>query len=249
MPIILVVEGLTDATFFMELFIRLYLHQASVNYVDRRGRSNIPRGVTGVGSDGSVLEVEFRNQEGKTSIPESINALLGTRVNVFTVAQDIDRSTGDEAFESIRRLLQAQQAQQWTVSGSQSLSLVHGGGAIKVLPMGLDDDATLVALGIKKHELEDYLIKLMFEDAHLRENAPELQELISQILPTIRCHDGPFDSSKEVFQLIKPLVQHGFSDTGVLQKLIRDADPNILRAVVGPLLTDVEQAFGVVPLS
>lgn len=49
--------------------------------------------------------------------------------------------------------------------------------------------------------------------------------------------------------MIKPIVQHGFSDVGVVQKLVRDADIGILRSVVGPLLADVEQAFGVEPLT
>ena len=64
-----------------------------------------------------------------------------------------------------------------------------------------------------------------------------------QILPPIRNSDGAFDKSKEIFQLIKPLVQHSFSDTGVVEKVVWDADEAILRSVLAPLLVDVEQAF------
>ena len=99
-------------------------------------------------------------------------------------------------------------------------------------------------MGVTKHELEDYLIKLMLEDESLRPGVTDLRQLILEIVPIIRSHDGLFDSGKEIFQLIKPIVQHGFSDTGVIRKLIGDANADILRSVLAPVLKDLEQSLG-----
>jgi hypothetical protein len=111
--------------------------------------------------------------------------------------------------------------------------------------MGLYQDGTLAALGVTSHAMEDYLIKLLLQDAGLRQRAPELRGLLMEILPTIRRYDGNFDSSKEIFQLIKPIVQHGFSDTGAVESLFRNGQPGILQSVLTPLLPDVQRAFGV----
>ena len=118
------------------------------------------------------------------------------------------------------------------------------GRTIYVLAMGMYQDPELNDLGISKHALEDYLLKLVLEDPTLQVNVRELRVLLDSILPSVRNHDGRFDSTKDLFQLIKPLVQLGFNDTGVVQKMIEDADENILRSVLAPLLHDLDRALG-----
>jgi len=110
--------------------------------------------------------------------------------------------------------------------------------------MGLEGDTTISSLGIAKHELEDYLVKIILEDPGLHNNATDLPGLLFEILPAIRAHDGPFDSGKELFQLVKPIVQHGFSDTAVVRKVIQVADEDVLRSTLSSILTDLESALG-----
>ena len=252
MPQILVLEGLTDATFFQELISRLYLRDAERLYSDLPGRRNMPAGVRGLTSNGTLQDIEFRylrtpgedSTGGKAQLPDIIRGLLDEEVRDFAVAQDLDGDSRGLVLQSIGDVVHRHLGITEQRRRDSSPQIAFDNGTIMVLPMGLDQDDELVGLGITEHSLEDYLIKLILEDAALRERAPELQSLLLAILPAIREKDGPFNKSKELFQLIKPIVQHGFSDTGVVQKLIRDADENILRSVLAPLLDDMERAFG-----
>jgi hypothetical protein len=242
MPRILVVEGLTDATFFQDLLSRLYLGDTKVEYGRQPGRRNIPTVVRGTQSDGTILEVEFRNQEGRSNIPDAIRELLTQGVLSFAVAQDIDDRSPEQTLQSIQGTVYSHLGLN-PPRGPAAKKIVVEGRTVDVIPIGLYQDATLTSLGITRHAMEDYLIKVFLEDAGLRQRAPELQGLLSEILPTIRRFDGSFNSSKELFQLIKPVVQHGFSDTGVVNKCFTDADPDILRSVLAPVLADVEQTL------
>ena len=203
-------------------------------------------------STGTQQNVEFRYLRtpgedptgGKAQLPGIIRGLLDEEVWDFAVAQDLDGDSRDQVLQSIGDVVYRHLGITGQRRRDSSPHITFDNGTIMVLPIGLDQDDELVGLGITEHSLEDYLIKLILEDAALRERAPELQSLLLAILPAIREKDGPFDKGKEVFQLIKPIVQHGFSDTGVVEKLVRDADEAILRSVLAPLLSDMERAFG-----
>ena len=252
MPQILVLEGLTDATFFQELISRLYLRDAERLYSDLPGRRNMPAGLRGLTSTGTQHEIEFRyfripgedSTGGKAQSPDIVRGLLDGAVWDFAVAQDLDGDSRDQILQSIGDVVYTHLGMSGQGAFDPSGQIAFDNGTITVLPIGLDQDDGLVELGITQHSLEDYLTKLILEDVALRQRTPELRSLLLRILPAIREKDGPFNKSKEVFQLIKPLIQHGFSDTGVVQKLIRDADEDILRTILGPLLNDMERAFG-----
>jgi hypothetical protein len=106
--------------------------------------------------------------------------------------------------------------------------------------MGLTDDPDINALGITSHSMEDYLIKLLLLDESLR--PARFGELIAELIETIRRYDLAFDSSKDLFQLVKPVIKLGFSDTGVVEALFQRANPTTLHSVVDPLLGRLEQA-------
>jgi len=252
MPELLVLEGLTDAAFFQELISRLYLPDAERRYSDLPLRRNMPAGVRGLTSNGSLHDIEFRYLRtpgedptgGKAQLPGIVRGLLDEGVWDFAVAQDLDGDSRNQVLQSIGDVVYTHLGMSRQGDFDPSGQIAFDNGTIMVLPIGLDQDDELAGLGITEHSLEDYLIKLILEDTALRERVPELQSLLLAILPKIREKDGPFNKSKEVFQLVKPIIQHGFSDTGVVQKLIRDADESILRSVLAPLLSDMEEAFG-----
>jgi hypothetical protein len=249
---ILVVEGLTDAVFFQELLIRLYLREFNRETRPIPGREHFPSGVTGLLRDDSTLEVGFRYTEdrppgGISQIPPHIRALLETQVLTFVVAADIDDRTPDQVLQSITRVVCTHLGIPTSKLSVRSHTLALEGGSVTAVPVGLYQDPLQAQLGVSRHAVEDYLTKLILEDAGLRQECPELGQLLSEIIPVIQKHDGNFDSSKELFQLIKPMVKHGFSDVGVVQKVIRDCDEAILRAVLAPILDDLESGLGLNP--
>ena len=105
-----------------------------------------------------------------------------------------------------------------------------------MIPMGLYDDADLKALGIASRSMEDYLIKLLIADASLRQDVPQLRQLLDMLLLTVRAepYNLPFDSSKQVFQLIKSILKR-YSDTGIVRWLLERANKNVFKSVTGTL--------------
>ena len=101
-----------------------------------------------------------------------------------------------------------------------------GDVTIGVIPMGLADDSELSELGINRHAMEDYLIKLLLHDQALTRDVSDFRQLMLDLTLRIREQGPPFDSSKEVFQLAKPIVKHGFSDTGTVEALFERATPS-----------------------
>ena len=243
----LVVEGLTDAAFFQEIFLRLYLHDGSKTKETRVGRENIAAGVVGISADGRPVVIDFLNRGGKRETSEVIRGLFLANITEFTVSQDVDRGSNEKTIETINA--QVGSAVQFTSRESETEETRTISPDVRVIPMGLPQNQTLAELGVAKHELEDYLVLLILRDPGLRESLPDLEPLLKEMLPKIRENDGPFDSSKEIFQLIKPLVQHGFSDVGVIQKIIPSVDLQVLKTVLGPLLGRMDTAFGLGPLA
>jgi hypothetical protein len=241
----LLVEGLTDAAFFQHLFGKLYLQGLTFRSGPRPGRENIPASFQGTLPGGTVLEVNLTIAGDKGQIRPTIGALLRRDITDLVVAEDIDDGGPDQVVQSIRDSVYDHLELPRPTGQTANRKIEVEGRTVHVIPMGLYQDSTLASLGITSHAMEDYLIRLLMEDADLRQRAPELRGLLSEILPTVRRYDGAFDSSKDLFQLIKPIVQHSFSDVGVVKKLIEDVEIGILRTVVSPLLADLDRAFGV----
>lgn len=238
----LIIEGLTDAAFFQQLLLRLFLSDGEKTVGNRLGRENVARGVKGVSADGRIIDINFLILDGKHGPQEVVTTLLNTGVVSFTVAQDIDRGTVDETVDSIRDMVRSISGHTGSSEHLDQQSEVEPD--VRVIPMGLPDDESLRALGVVKHEMEDYLVALALQDEVLRENVPELRQALDAMLPIVREKDGAFDSGKEIFQIIKPLVQLGFSDTGLAESFITKADPDVLKSVLAPLIEDMERALG-----
>lgn len=251
MPEILILEGLTDATFFQEVLVRFYLHDAHRLYMEAPGRRNMPAGVLGTATGGNELQVDFRYSRqdseevegGKDQITAAIRLLLDGGVHSFAVSQDIDNGTPEQIVQSVSDVARSCLGAASVTLNDDISQIQLPLGNVTVMPMGLFNDALLSELGVTKHELEDYLIKLLLEDENLRKEAPELGTLLARILPDIRKIDGTFNSGKEVFQLIKPIVHIGVSDTGAIRRIIRTGDEDILRSVLAPLLEDLDRAL------
>ena len=252
----LVVEGITDAMFFCEL-VRLYLSDVTVDYMDQSGKRRIPEAVRGLRADGSVLELEFRNQDpetggGKDQIPQAVTALIrGGGVTTLAVAQDFNSRPPDSVVESMKDVVlnllggavEKTTEEKFRVQNI-ALRQIRVGQSVTVgvIPMGLYDDPDLDDLGITSHAMEDYLIKLLLLDGSLRRNVPRFHQLIDELIQIIKRYNVTFDSSKDLFQLVKPIIKHGFSDTGVVQWAFQNADQDILRSVIDPLFDRLERA-------
>ena len=86
------------------------------------------------------------------------------------------------------------------------------------------------------------MIKLLLLDEPLRLEVPDFRQLIEELIQTIRRYNVPFDSTKESFQLVKPIIKHGFADTGVVQALFQNANQHTLNSVMDQVIERLELA-------
>ena len=218
MPIIpIVVEGDTDQAFFNQVpLLRL---------------------------SSKELSLEPRNAKGRGKLQKVVKGLLADGVTQLIVAEDLNGRTEEQVIQSHKDSIS-------TSIGRHATDLSPSGDkfrvqdvVVAVVPMGLPGDRDLGDLGITSHSMEDYLIRLLLEDASLRPAVPRFRDLIRELIDTIRRYDVSFNSTKELFQLVKPIIKHGFSDTGVVEALFQNAKPDVLHSVMDPLLDRLEQAI------
>ncbi len=244
------VEGITDAVFFSSL-LRRYLSDVRIEPMPQR--RGIPASAEGTRSDGSILELEFRNQapergEGVGRIPDAIGALIrGGNVTQLAVARDLDENSREEVVDSIRGTvvnllggpLENISPGKFRVQNSRVQQVSTGQWiTVGVIPMGEPEDPDLQALDITHHAMEDYLVRMLLKDSRL----PDGTRLLEELVGTIRGYGVTFDSTKELFQLVKPIVKLGYSDTGVVEALFENTAPNTLRSVIDPVFHRLESA-------
>ncbi len=221
MPAIpIVVEGPTDVAFFRKLASLVPLLP---------GTSLEPR-------------TPGENRGGRNNIPGAVEALVTAGVERLILAEDFNGKTPDQIIQSHRDTVSRHLGHSATdLSDTGDMFRVQN-VTVVVIPMGLYDDPDLNALGITSHSMEDYLIKLLLLDESLRPAGPRFRQLIEGLIQTIRNYGVTFDSSKEMFQLVKPVIKHGFSDTGVVEALFEKASPEHLQTVMDPLIDRLERA-------
>ena len=255
----LVVEGLTDAVFFSQL-VKFFVPDADVRPIDRQGKERIPAAVTGsLRHDAPAIELEFRNHvqakdegTGKPAIPDVVTSLIRSGVRHVLAAADLNGDAPEDTVNSLKsalRNLLGSEPQDITQRkfSIRNETLTEAGlppGAsvvVGVIPMGLYEDSDLGRLGITEHEMEDYLIKVFLLDRSLRPEVAELAALTATLADTILNHNLAFAKSKELFQLMKPLVQLGLQDTTVVRRIFGRANHDVLRAVMGPLFSELQE--------
>ena len=220
MPIIpVVVEGDTDVVFFNQLAKLLSLP--------------------------ADISLEPRPAYGKGNIPIAVRPFLAPGMfSQVVVVEDINHRTPGQIVQSHRDSISAFLGQSVIDISESGEKFRVGDVTVSVIPMGLHDDPDLDALGITSHAMEDYLVKLLLSDESLRPEVPQLRELIEDLIRTIRDYGVTLDSSKDLFQLVKPIIKRGFSDTRVVRSLFENAAPGILRSVMAPILARLESAAG-----
>ncbi len=183
----------------------------------------------------------------RQKIQDAVKAQLSAGTEQIIVAEDLNGRNAQQVVQSHRDSVSNHlESPAISLSDPQDLFQI-GDVTLAVIPMGLQNDPDLIALGITNHAMEDYLIKLLLLDEGLRRAVPGFGNLVSQLASTIRSYNVPFDSSKDFFQLIKPIIKEGYSDTGVLEGLFWNSNPAMLRRVTGPLLERLERAGSVQP--
>ena len=223
----LLVEGDTNAAFFDRLITHLSLAHAT--------------------------DLEIRNVQGRSNLQPEVKALITARVSQLIITEDLDDRTEPQIVEPYKQAVSGflghpvanisgflgRPVANLSPSGD---SFQAGKVTVTVIPMGLPNDPDLIALGITSHALEDYLIRLLLDDESLRPEVPRFRELIEELVGTIRRYDLGFDSTKELFQLVKPIIKLGFSDTGVVQALFEKANQDHLHAAIDPLIQRLDAA-------
>ena len=181
----IVVEGHTDVAFIVHLNPLL----------------SLPEGVS----------LAAENAKGRSNLQPAAKALLIAGATDLIIAEDIDERDATRVIESHTHSISSFLGSPAVDAGNGRFRI--GDVTLDVIPMGVIGNSGMDALGISSHSMEDYLIKLLLDDPSLRIALPRFDQLLGDLLTVIRGdpHRIAFDSSKELFQLAKPLIKHGFS--------------------------------------
>ena len=212
----LVVEGLTDVAFFTQL-VRLI---------------SVPTDVL----------FEPRPADGKDKIPPAVVAQLVAGAQVVIAAEDINHKTPEQIIQSLQDSVSSRLGHRPVDLSPSGDTFRVAGKTVFAIRVGIPEDPDLRNLGITGHAMEDYLMKLLLADHPLVKAVPKFRQLVEELLETIRTYDVPFTSSKDLFQLVKPIIKLGFSDTRIVERLFERADEQVLREVMAPLLQRLEAA-------
>lgn len=170
---------------------------------------------------------------GRTSATATASAALHLSGARIVLALDLNGGTSEELFTEVERaLLQDHGAAKVTRAPDGRFSFLDA--QLVVWPIGLPTAPDLTDLGIKKHEVEDLLIKALLDEECLRRWAESEKQVkipagsqpwgtVKKLLKVARDSGFDLSSSKQVLWTFLPLVGYRASAATLATKLIKSA--------------------------
>lgn len=174
-------------------------------------------------------ELEYDVYNGKDNLKRAIEAhLMALPSQIVVATRDLDDAGPEKMSQVIAHYLDE-------IVASRSISEEERRRFLLIpLPVGRPEDAELTALGVSRHCMDDFLLKL----ALLHE--PRLKDALAQLLGHAREKGYSFSSSKELFQLAKPLAHLPANDNGAIERLFGRSDAANLKGICGSLISALE---------
>jgi len=117
-----------------------------------------------------------------------------------------------------------------------------------VIPLGLPGDQELAGLGISRHSIDDYILKILLMDDKTvkslsggRLRCPSLNEVIRKQVSLLRGQGLDVTSSKEVLPIAKAVMGFRASDTTLAVKVAEIANVSLLNRVASGLMSRFRQ--------
>jgi hypothetical protein len=173
-------------------------------------------------------ELQYEVYDGKDNLKDAVEGHLVAGSEVVVATRDLDEAAPERVSKTIRDYFAE-------IAGRRNIPVEDRDRfALIPMPVGLPQDEELAALGISRHSMDDFLLKLAF----LQD--PRLKEVLAQLLEHMKGKGYSFPSSKELFQLAKPFARLPANDNGAIERLFGRSDANSLRGVCDPLVSELE---------
>ena len=192
---------------------------------------------------GSDVGLEHHPVGGRGNIAGTVAALVGPDTGWLMVAEDIDDRDPPQVVESLRQAICNRLGEPIGAAVLEGDSFRIRETRVTVIAVGLPGNRNLMELGISHHALEDYLIELVLSDSRLRPEHIDFLQLLRELVDTLSRHQVWSGSSKDLFHLMMPIGKWGYSETGVVEALFENANPEVLRRVMSPLVERVAAAM------
>jgi hypothetical protein len=190
---------------------------------------------------------ETKERQGKDAAIALVAARLRNRLSHrLLLALDVNGGTADDLRREVERRLQGELGPDFRSAGDRPNVFLHGQGEAParmcLWAIGLVNDPALHALGIRRHSVEDLIIKALhvpecLDNLVRSERTARLPAggdpwtTVSELLKVARASGFPVDSSKGVLRMFLSLLGVGASLATIGQKVLRCAQGTPAQAV------------------
>jgi len=214
---VLLVEGEVDDAFFGSLFRKL----------------------------GKEEGIEVRVGGGVPEIFKCLKALVRTGFRQVGIALDMDDKDEEYVYRRVFDVLSNEFGTNCIEKISSNKTNVKGTSLI-VLPMSIKGEPFLQEFGVKKHEVEDYVMKMLKEDDNLVKalsndnfDSNALIECLRKALDSLKPDCIELISSKQLIDLVKAIIVFRASPARIVREVVSNSNSEILENVTEDLMHDL----------
>jgi hypothetical protein len=193
--------------------------------------------------EGLSPHLELHISHGKEKLLDHLPALIKT-FSIVGAAIDLNEGDEERLYQSVQTRLQPK----FEVTVVQPGVLKVDQASLIVIPLGLPGDQELAGLGISRHSIDDYILRILLMDDRTVESLSEgrlrglsLKEVIQKQLSLLRGQGLDLTSSKEVLLIAKAVMGFRASDATLAGKVAEIADVSLLNEVASGLMGRIRQ--------
>lgn len=193
--------------------------------------------------EGLSPHLELHISHGKEKLLDHLPALIRA---FLIVGAAIDLNDGDE--ERLYQSVQTRLQPKFEVTVVQPGVLKVDQASLIVIPLGLPGDQELAGLGISRHSIDDYILKILLMDDKTLEllsgrrlKGIPLKEVIQKQLTVLRGQGLDVTSCKEVLLIAKAVMGFRASDATLAVKVAEIADVSLMNRVTSGLMGRIHQ--------
>ncbi len=179
---------------------------------------------------------EIKSVGGKPNFGKHISTLIAIERRKLFVATDIDKREPKDVINSIKNSIKRTTRANIKIEGNK---IVCKKSKIYVIPLGLKNYSMLKKFGIEKHSLEDYVLKILFEDDDIIKklskskikNKNDLINCLKIAKSSLEKNCRKIDSSKSLLDLVMVIMDFRASPATFIRECVKNCKIDLIKEI------------------
>lgn len=194
-----------------------------------------------IGKLETVADIEVKKGGGVPKIFEKLKTLVRTGIRQLGIALDIDAKDEEHIYKEVFDVL----VNEFGVENIEKISQneMHVKNTyLVIIPAGIKEEPLLQEFGIKKHAIEDYVIRILKEDDNLAKTlskgklkSTDLIECLREAVDSLKPDCIELSSSKQLLDLTKAIMGFRASPAVFTKEVVDNSNSEILEGVIKDL--------------